>query len=96
MYLTGSADTTRSLPLALNDAGFCLRIGDWLLHILSPYAGPYHYEFPLRGREEASEEKLRRWKREQALFMQRWPEFFLDGDPWRNPNLSSESEFDDL
>mgnify|MGYP000056643691 FL=1 len=42
---------------------------------------------------EHNEEKLRRWKREQALFMQRWPEFFLDGDPWLGPNLSAESEY---
>lgn len=34
--------------------------------------------------------KLRRWKREQALFMQHWLEFFLTGDPWLGPNLSSE------
>ena len=53
----------------------------------------YHYEFTSRGREEANEEKLRRWKREQALFMQRWPEFFLSGDPWLGPNLSAESEY---
>ena len=53
----------------------------------------YHYEFTSRGREEANEEKLRRWKREQALFMQRWPEFFLTGDPWLGPNLSAESEY---
>jgi len=39
--------------------------------IFTPYAELYHYEFTSRGREEANEEKLRRWKREQALFMQR-------------------------
>ena len=50
----------------------------------------HHYEFTSRSREEASEEKLRRWKREQALFMQHWLEFFLTGDPWLGPNLSSE------
>jgi len=53
----------------------------------------YHYEFTSRGREEANEEKMCRWKREQALFMQRWPEFFLTGDPWLGPNLFAESEF---
>ena len=61
--------------------------------IFTPYAELYHYEFTSRGREEANEEKLRRWKREQALFMQRWPEFFLDGDAWLGPNLSSDSEY---
>ena len=57
------------------------------------YAELYHYEFTSRGREEANEEKLRRWMREQTLFMQCWPEFFLDGDPWLGPNLSSDSEY---
>ena len=61
--------------------------------IFTPYAELYHYEFTSRGREEANEEKLRRWKREQALFIQRWPEFFLTGDPWLGPNLSAESEY---
>lgn len=53
----------------------------------------YHYEFTSRGSEEANEEKLRRWKSEQALFMQRWPEYFVDKNPWLNSNLSSESEY---
>lgn len=61
--------------------------------IFTPYAELYHYESTSRGREEVNEEKLRRWKREQALFMQRLPEFFLDGDPWPGPNLSTESEY---
>jgi hypothetical protein len=47
-----------------------------------PYAELCHYEFTSGGREEVNEEKLRRWKREQALFMQRSPELFLNGDPW--------------
>ena len=36
---------------------------------------------------------MSRWKREQALFIQRWPEFFLTDDPWLGPNLSAESEY---
>ena len=61
--------------------------------IFTPYAELYHYEFTSRGREEGNEEKLRRWKCEQALFMQRWPEYFVGKDPWLNSNLSSESEY---
>lgn len=49
--------------------------------------------FTSYGREEANEEKLRRWKCEQALFMQRWPEYFVGKDSWLNSNLSSESEY---
>ena len=80
--------------VGFNDADFCLRVWEaGYRTIFTPYAELYHYEFTSRGREEANEEKLRRWKREQALFMQRWPEFFLTGDPWLGPNLSSESEY---
>ena len=84
--------------VGFNDVDFCLRVcgGAGYRTIFTPYAELYHCEFTSRGREEANEDKLRRWKREQALFMQRWPEFFLTGDPWRDANLSSESEFDDL
>lgn len=60
------------------------------------YAELCHYEFTSRGREEANEEKLRRWKSERALFMQRSPEFFLNGDPCLGPNLSAESEYSSL
>ena len=80
--------------VGFNDADFCLRVWEaGYRTIFTPYAELYHYEFTSRGREEANEKKLRRWKREQALFMQRWPEFFLTGDPWLGPNLSSESEY---
>ncbi len=62
--------------VGFKDTDFCLRVwkADYRT-IFTPYAELYHYEFTSRGREEANEEKLRRWKREQALFMQRWPEF---------------------
>ena len=80
--------------VGFNDADFCLRVWEaGYRTIFTPYAELYHYEFTSRGREEANEEKLRRWKREQALFMQRWPELFLDGDPWLGSNLSSDSEY---
>lgn len=80
--------------VGFNDADFCLRVWEaGYRTIFTPYAELYHYEFTSRGREEANEEKMRRWKREQALFVQRWPEFFLDGDPWLGPNLSAESEY---
>ena len=80
--------------VGFNDADFCLRAWEaGYRTVFTPYAELYHYEFISRGREEANEEKLRRWKREQALFMQRWPEFFLDGDPWLGSNLSLDSEY---
>ena len=80
--------------VGFNDADYCLRVWEaGYRTIYTPYAELYHYEFTSRGREEANEDNLRRWKREQALFMQRLPEFFLDGDLWLGSNLSSDSEY---
>ena len=80
--------------VGFNDADFCLRVWEaGYRTIFTPYVELYHYEFTSRGREEANEEKLRRWKREQTLFMQRWPELFLTGDPWLGPNLCQQCEF---
>ena len=60
--------------VGFNDADFCLRAWEaGYRTIFTPYAELYHYEFTSRGREEANEEKMCRWKREQVLFMQRWP-----------------------
>ena len=80
--------------VGFNDADFCLRVREaGFRTIFTPYAELYHYEFTSRGREEANEKKLRRWKCEQALFMQRWLEYFVGKGPWLNSNLSSESEY---
>ena len=80
--------------VGFNDADFCLRVWEaGYRTIFTPYAELYHYEFTSRGREEANEKKLRRWKREQALFMQRWPEYIVGKDPWLNPNLNSVSDY---
>ena len=80
--------------VGFNDADFCLRVWEaGYRTIFTPYAELYHYEFSSRGREEADKGKLKRWKREQSLFMQRWPEYFVGKDPGLNPNLSSESEY---
>ena len=53
-----------------NDADFCPRVWEaGFRSIFTPYVELHHYEFTSRGREEANDEKLKRWKREQALFM---------------------------
>ncbi len=83
--------------VGFNDADFCLRVGEaGYRTVYTPYAELYHYEFTSRGREEADQAKLERWKREQALFMQRWPRYFLQGDPFINPNLDRDNDYFDL
>ena len=83
--------------VGFNDADFCLRAWEaGFKTVFSPYAELYHYEFTSRGREEVDQEKLSRWKREQALFMQRWPRFFLAGDPFFGGNLDINDDYFDL
>ena len=84
-----------SFAVGFNDADFCLRAGRaGFLTTFTPYAELYHREFASRGREAVDEGKLLRWKREQAHFIERWPEFFLLGcDPYSNPNLKRDSAY---
>ena len=78
--------------VGFNDADFCLRV--WKAGYcvtFTPYAQLFHYEFVSRGREAGNSEKELRWKREQALFMERWSEYSVEGDPFSNPNLKRDN-----
>ena len=80
--------------VGFNDVDFCLRV--WCAGyavVFTPYAELYHYEFVSRGREAADPEKLVRWKREQALFIETWPEVFTEGDPFTNPAFAKGSQY---
>lgn len=80
------------LAVGFNDIDFCFRVREaGRLVVFTPYAELFHYEFVSRGREEADVAKLARWKREQALFTERWPGVFVEGDPYTNPNLDRNS-----
>ena len=78
--------------VGFNDADFCLRVGEaGYLMVFTPYAELYHYEFVSRGREAVDEKKQLRWKKEQALFMEKWPRYFDERDPFSNPNLKRDN-----
>lgn len=80
--------------VGFNDIDFCLRVGRaGYLTTFTPYAKLYHYEFATRGRETADSAKYERWKREQALFLARWAEVFVEGDPFSNPNLAKNNAY---
>lgn len=86
-----------SLAVGFNDVDFCLKV--WRAGyrvIFTPYAELYHYEFTSRGRETFDKKKMYRWKQEQAEFTKRWPEYFLEGDPFVNPNLGRDNFYFDL
>ncbi len=77
-----------AFAVGFNDIDFCLRAQKaGKLVAFTPYALLHHYEFSSRGREEGDPEKMERWKREQSLFKERWPEPFEKGDPYTSPNL---------
>lgn len=86
-----------SLAVGFNDVDFCLKIWEAGYRVVfTPYAELYHYEFTSRGRETFDKEKMHRWKQEQAEFTKRWPAFFLEGDPFVNPNLERDNFYFDL
>lgn len=88
----GGYDET--FAVGFNDVDFCFRVRETgRLVTFTPYAELFHYEFVSRGREVADPLKLERWKREQALFVERWPKPFLEGDPYSNPNLNPDSVY---
>lgn len=86
-----------SLAVGFNDVDFCLKVREAGYRVVfTPYAELYHYEFTSRGRETFDKEKMHRWKQEQAEFTKRWPAYFLEGDPFVNPNLDRDNFYFDL
>lgn len=83
-----------AFAVGFNDADFCMRAYQaGYLTVFTPYAELYHYEFTSRGRETADSAKLERWERERDLFQTRWSDYFTEGDPFSNPNLSLKSAY---
>lgn len=74
--------------VAFNDIDFCLRIREKGYRIIYDAASTWHhYESKSRGLENTPEKEAR-FRRETALFQDRWKEILAEGDPYYNPNLS--------
>ena len=74
--------------VAFNDVDLCLKIrkaGYWIVY--DPYAELNHYESKSRGMED-TDEKVRRFNSEIALFQDRWKDILKEGDPFYNWNLT--------
>ena len=79
---------TEELTVAFNDVDLCLKAREkGYLVVYNPKVVAYHYESKSRGHED-SPEKLARFDREIAYIRNRWQEYFTDGDPFYNRNLS--------
>jgi GT2 family glycosyltransferase len=74
--------------LTFNDVDFCLRLRQqgWLV-VWTPEAQLYHWESKTRG-PDTHGEALERFKREEALFKERWGDFLAGGDPYYSPHLT--------
>ena len=76
------------LKVAFNDIDFCMKVRRYGKRIVyNPYAELYHYESRSRGLEN-TQDKIERFNREIALFLDRWGAEVKAGDPYYNPNLT--------
>lgn len=80
-----------NFAVAFNDIDLCLRTRAInKLVVYTPYACFHHYESKSRGYEDTYEKQLR-FVSEIKLFLQKWKEIVLNGDPYYNPNLTVHS-----
>ena len=79
---------TEELSVAFNDVDFCLKARDkGFLIVYTPEVELYHYESVSRGQEDNVEKKIR-FHKEIAYMNYRWAKYYVEGDPYINPNIS--------
>jgi O-antigen biosynthesis protein len=82
----------KELKIAFNDVDFCLRVRErGYLNVFTPFCEAYHYESVSRGSENTPE-KRDRFNSEVAYMQNRYKEILKRGDPYYNPNLTSDKE----
>ena len=78
--------------VAYNDVDFCLRVvEEGYLNIFTPYTEMYHHESISRG-YETTPEKIARFETEKDALFERHRGILENGDPYYNPNLTSDRE----
>ena len=78
------------LAVAFNDLDYCLKVRkSGKLVVYNPYAELYHYESKSRKKED-TKEKIKRLEKETAFFTKCWNSYYLNGDPYYNPNFSKD------
>jgi GT2 family glycosyltransferase len=74
--------------LCYNDVDFCLKLREkGYLIVWTPEAMLRHHESKTRGPDDTPA-KAERFRRESALFWERWGDLLRGGDPYYSPNLS--------
>lgn len=78
---------TEKYAVAFNDVDFCLKLRALnLLVVFTPYAELYHFESLSRGYETTVKKQIR-FHREASMLNTDWPDYYVLGDPFMNPNL---------
>ncbi len=73
--------------VACNDVDLCLRVRETgKLVVYNPFSRWYHYESKSRGYED-TDEKIKRFQGEVALFQSKWQPLLDEGDPYYSPNF---------
>lgn len=81
---------TEAFKVGLNDVDFCLKVRETgKLVVYNAHSLWHHYESKSRGYED-TEEKLKRFEGEIALFQERWMDILKKGDPYYNRNFPIE------
>lgn len=80
-----------TFSLAYADIDFCLRLGRLGKKVIyNPYAELYHFEAQTTGQNISPDGIAARTAQADEL-MRTWPDIFVGGDPYYNPNLALDS-----
>lgn len=77
------------LAVAFNDVDFCLRVRekDYLV-VYTPEVELYHHESISRGAENNPDKRMR-FQKEIAYMNYQWAKYYVLGDPYMNPNITT-------
>lgn len=79
-----------TLPTSYNDVDLCLRLYEaGYLNVIEPRATLYHYESVSRGLDALDAKKRVRLAADLAELTKRHPKYFIEGDPYYNPNFKA-------
>lgn len=77
-----------------NDVDYCLKLREkGLLVLYEAGVELYHHESVTRDEARQSKREKERFCREKSLLMQKWPGYFIEGDPYYNKNFKKNNTY---
>lgn len=88
---------SKDFPVAYNDVDLCLRLYETgYLIVAEPRINLYHYESVSRGLETQDTKTSIRFVADKGRLMERYPKYFVTGDPYYNSNFAASSGHHEL